>query len=427
LAGIGLTSSTDLVFTLDQLWISTMTFTKTRFHFLTVHGILLLQSCHGGVPTESIEATKRQGKRTSPSRHLKLTSTVVVEHPGLFSNSGGIEINPDYISAKYSSTVKQGRLHNRHRGGGGGSDDFVSIHMKNPRAPVFQDDFFTNDPKDRFQQQNESSGLSFTWQRQPTSITESLRNYFQTMLQQSPTSFWTFASCLVVFLLWQIFPRASWMYKYFVCTRQSTIQSRGMSLLLSSISHSSFRHFAVDLLALCHLAPKVWKHSNNFRFTNSGTTLGEIMDRPKRAATPLWPLFLGSGVFPHVLFVLVRKHSACLGLGGVIMALMGYYYGGVMPPNQTLNFMIGGILPVSIRAQLLVQVLLGVSLVGSFSSRSSIPHLVHLGGLIYGMVYYHGVGHFVNVGKQAWKDNVVNAAGKMGKAKRGFPISGQKR
>jgi hypothetical protein len=89
--------------------------------------------------------------------------------------------------------------------------------------------------------------------------------------------------------------------------------------------------------------------------------------------------------------------------------------------------MIGGILPVSIRAQLLVQVLLGVSLVGSFSSRSSIPHLVHLGGLIYGMVYYHGVGHFVNVGKQAWKDNVVNAAGKMGKAKRGFTISGQKR
>jgi membrane associated rhomboid family serine protease len=229
-------------------------------------------------------------------------------------------------------------------------------------------------------------------------ITESLRQYFDSMRRNSPATLATTVACVLVFLVWQVVPNAPWLQKYFVCSRQSFHNSHGLSLLLSTVSHSSLRHLAVDLLLLFHLAPKLWSNSSNTdlvaatrrRRRNTATAPSTTTTLPL-PPPPLWPLLLGSSLFTNSLFVAVRQTKTCLGLSGVVMALMAYYYGGTVDARQPIQFWIGGILPVSIPPRQLICILCGVSLVGSFSTKSTIAHLVHLGGLMFGLLYYHAV------------------------------------
>jgi len=61
-------------------------------------------------------------------------------------------------------------------------------------------------------------------------------------------------------------------------------------------------------------------------------------------------------------------------------------------PDRVLRIMLMGIIPVSLRAGTMVQLLLVFSLVGSlFMPSSPIAHLAHLGGLLFGLLYYQNV------------------------------------
>lgn len=401
--------------------------------------LLLPTACHADIPTEALEALGRQHeremrKKDTKRNRQKAALEMVIEHPGIGSGSGlffdqqagDIELNPEYQKAQRKKNRNANSNNNRHQY----DDDFIVFqqfhhhqhnqHRQQQGLALHEQlvhGYDAASPGPVFASRGNTVGSLLGLQRPLAAaeapvppITQSLQYYFQSMLEHSPTTFAMTFACVVVFLLWQAVPTAPWLRTYFVCGRDSFRQSHGLSLLLSNVSHNSLRHLAVNLLTLFHLAPKLWSSSSS----SSGNTTARVADlmsatsrkRKSSAATttttgpaslspplpPLWPLLWGSAIFTNSLFVAFYTTKTCLGLSGVVMAMMAYYYGGIMgDTTQPLQFLIGGILPISLRPHQLIRILLGVSLVGSFSTRSTIAHLVHLGGLIFGLLYYHGM------------------------------------
>ncbi|KAG7348890.1 rhomboid family protein [Nitzschia inconspicua] len=394
---------------------------------------ILVPVCHADLPTEALEALGRKHEREFKKKDTKrnrekAAREMVIEHPGTYfwdEEGGGVELNPEYN--KYSNNNNKNKnnknnLRKRNKKEQSTTttieDDFILFQQfhhqqhrqyKQQQGMEFHDQMLTEYDDGATSRRNVP--LGGIWFQRPSSsrtsaadpvppITQSLQQYFRSMKQNSPTTFGTTIACAVVFVFWQVVPSATWLQTYFVCSRQSFIQSHGLSLLLSTVSHSSLRHLTVNLLLLFHLAPKLW--SNNYshiqelpsrvRATTNNNILpqGAAATITTTATPPLWPLLLGSSLFTNGLFVAIRRTKTCLGLSGVVMALMAYYYGGgIVDVSQPLEFWIGGILPISIRPRPMIRILCGISLLGSFSTRSTIAHLVHLGGLMFGLLFYH--------------------------------------
>jgi membrane associated rhomboid family serine protease len=269
------------------------------------------------------------------------------------------------------------------------------------------------------QQQYREAALLQEWQQpqqqQPSknddacSYLDIVRAYCMNMYRTSPTTFWTTASCLSVFLLWQVAPPRlrPLLHGYFLCSRASVRRSKGLSLLLASISHNSFRHLLVNLMTMLHFAPKLlvagggttagaggrrMKSRARHMWTGpaidvvAGAFAGDGPQRQQRQQRPLWPLVVGGALWGNLLFVSFRRRGSCLGLSGVTMAMMAVL--GSSDPTRQLKLGVGFI-PISLRAKHAILILLLVSLVGSlFDSSSTICHLGHLGGLLYGMTYH---------------------------------------
>jgi membrane associated rhomboid family serine protease len=191
------------------------------------------------------------------------------------------------------------------------------------------------------------------------------RRYLSQLHQTSPSLFFSALSCVVVFLLWQIPSISPLLQNYFVCSRNNLHSGRFPSIILSAISHTSLIHLAVNLMALLNVGPAVER-----ALAMSGW--------------PLWHFLLGAASAGSMLFLLVGSGS-CVGLSGVTLALVAME--ARIYPTRILGIVIG-IFPVRMRAENLLKTLLAWSLLGSFSRRSDIAHLVHLGGLLFGMLYY---------------------------------------
>lgn len=206
------------------------------------------------------------------------------------------------------------------------------------------------------------------------------RFYSERLFRGSPTAFWTTVASVAVFLSWQLLSFARpLLLQFFLASRLTAVRSYGLSLVLSTISHTSFRHLLVNIFVFLNLSPAI----SSMMVTTSSSS---------RNRTPLvmWPLLLGGGVFGNLLFLLFRPAGSCLGLSGVTMAMLAVYASAA--PDRILRIMLFGIIPVSLTAGSIVQFLLVFSLVGSlFFSSSPIAHLAHLGGLIFGLLYYQNV------------------------------------
>jgi membrane associated rhomboid family serine protease len=74
-----------------------------------------------------------------------------------------------------------------------------------------------------------------------------------------------------------------------------------------------------------------------------------------------------------------------MGLSGVTMSLIAI--NARLHPQRVFGIVVG-VFPVRLPAEHMLQILLIGSLVGSFSQGSRIAHLAHLGGLLFGMLYY---------------------------------------
>jgi membrane associated rhomboid family serine protease len=207
-------------------------------------------------------------------------------------------------------------------------------------------------------------GVYSTPRKQNESLSSKIQGYMTNLYQTSPSLYWTTISCAAIFLLWQIPPLEKLLQRWFVSSRSNLIRTGGASLALSALSHASPYHLLANLVTLLHLGP-------NLR-TN-------VM-RP-----PLWPLMLGSAMASNAFFLAWRRYASCMGLSGVTMSLVAVLARAV--PDRVFRVVVV-VFPVTLPAEHILQILVVVSLLGSFSKGSRIAHLTHLGGLLYGVLYY---------------------------------------
>jgi membrane associated rhomboid family serine protease len=223
-----------------------------------------------------------------------------------------------------------------------------------------------NGPSQR--RQRRQSNFREIVSRSATSSLDILQNYSRKLHRTSPSTYWTTLTCLSIFLVWTVTPQLPLLQEFFLCSRTSIHRSRGLSLILSAVSHKSFGHLLANLVTFVQFATKL------------RIEFGKKIGVPSH---PLLPLFLGSALCSNLLFVSVRTHGSCLGLSGVTMATLAVY--ACTHPAEQLRV---GFIPFSFPAGVAVWVLLVVSMVGSFAPSSTICHLGHLGGLLYGIAYF---------------------------------------
>ena len=211
--------------------------------------------------------------------------------------------------------------------------------------------------------ENESYGAPLQ-NTKDTSIWQTISDYTKRLHQTSPTLSFVSMVCIAIFVLWQIPPCQRILSNHFVCS-WSNLPRRPHSLLLSAVSHSSVMHLLMNLMA----------------FTSFGPPLRQTL---KATNWPLWPLVVGAAMSGSMVF-LIKGRGACLGLSGVTLAFLALQ--AKLFPDRQLGTVLGVFL-VKVPAHLALKLLLIVSALGSLDRSSSVAHLAHLGGLLYGMAYY---------------------------------------
>ncbi len=216
------------------------------------------------------------------------------------------------------------------------------------------------------------------------SFLDAAKAYSQKVHNQSPTTFWTTVTSIVIFLSWNLLPlMRPILMQFFLASRRSAKNTLGLSLVLSAVSHNSFRHVLFNLLVFLNLSPAM----NNIRVPSTSWLAKNRSKYLSLSQAALWPLLVGGALAGNLLFLLFRPGGSCLGLSGVTCAMMGAY--ACAAPERLMKVRIYGVHPVSVRMKTLVQILLGVSLFGAlFMLSSPICHLGHLGGLLFGILYY---------------------------------------
>mmetsp|Transcript_20943 Transcript_20943/g.44451 ORF Transcript_20943/g.44451 Transcript_20943/m.44451 type:complete len:420 (-) Transcript_20943:163-1422(-) len=214
-----------------------------------------------------------------------------------------------------------------------------------------------------------------------------VRSYSHRVYSESSTTFWVASSSIVVFVLWNLLPPARpILTQYFLASRRSAKWTFGLSLIFSAVSHTSFRHLVINIYVFLNLSPAI----SSIKVPSSSWASKTRRPYAGLSDAALWPFLLGGALAGNLLFLLFRPRGSCLGLSGVTCAMLAAYASAM--PNRVLRIMLMGIIPVSLRAGTMVQVFLVVSLAGSvFVPSSPVSHLAHLGGLLFGLLYYQNV------------------------------------
>ena len=300
-----------------------------------------------------------------------------------FFNSPIYELNPNYVAPPAGST----------------SSSTTSTTITRTRNWPPQDDhgvwietqmYDNNDNNNAFggpQQQQPTLGSIPTSFSRTTSISSSANSiyqqikYFVLRLQHtSPTLFATLVACVVVHVLWYIPSAQPMLEHYFVCKRINLqpIQ-RSVSILFSSISHKSLFHLAINLYGFLNLGPFIQRN----------------LVQQRNQPWPLWPLVVGSACMGGLFHLMLSRGSmaaGCLGLSDVTLSLAAMY--ARLFPNQKLGIVLFGIIPVSMEAYKLLRIMFAWSIFGSLLSMSgrvpsaNVAHLAHLGGIVYGCLFY---------------------------------------
>lgn len=206
------------------------------------------------------------------------------------------------------------------------------------------------------QQQPRGSSDTSTWQ--------TISSYVKQMHQISPTLSVVSLACISIFIMWQIPVFKGTLARHFLCSRINA-RGRPQSLFLSAISHSSVMHLVMNLMA----------------YTSFGPPLRQTL---KASRWPLWPLVVGAALSGSIVFLILGRGS-CLGLSSVTLAFLALQ--AKLFPDRQLGTVLG-VFMVQVPAHLALKLLLVISALGSFDRGSSVAHTAHLGGLLFGMVYY---------------------------------------
>mmetsp|Transcript_2046 Transcript_2046/g.5674 ORF Transcript_2046/g.5674 Transcript_2046/m.5674 type:complete len:457 (+) Transcript_2046:126-1496(+) len=202
---------------------------------------------------------------------------------------------------------------------------------------------------------------------------------------------------LAVFGSWQV-PRLKRgvLQKWFVASLPNLQQGRWPSLVLSAASHANVFHIWFNLLALLSFGPAVQQSLQSHSLQK----------------WPLWPLLLGAAVAGSATFLVWTQlivensyYGGCMGLSAVTFALMTVH--SRMTPQARMRMLVGGVVPIQMTAQILLATLCSTTVVMmmlslwssktkshnrnpilQWASSSNIAHAAHLGGILFGLVYY---------------------------------------
>mmetsp|Transcript_12188 Transcript_12188/g.25697 ORF Transcript_12188/g.25697 Transcript_12188/m.25697 type:complete len:372 (+) Transcript_12188:113-1228(+) len=229
-----------------------------------------------------------------------------------------------------------------------------------------------------------SSAFSFhpkSTASKPPPITTLLSNYSTNLKAFSPTIFYTTASSILLFLLWNLFPPQSTFSKrilqtHFVCSHHNIFtKHRWDAAVLSALSHTSFRHLMVNL----------------YGFLTFGPSVKRILDGGNLG---LWAFVALSALFGSLSFLLLDRYThggagSCIGLSGVTLALLAF--DSLVYPSKELRLFVSFI-PVQLPAYYLLMGLVGWSVLGVLGMMNggggNVAHSTHLGGLVFGAVFY---------------------------------------
>eukprot|EP00545_Synedropsis_sp_CCMP1620_P001215 CAMPEP_0119023410 /NCGR_PEP_ID=MMETSP1176-20130426/29913_1 /TAXON_ID=265551 /ORGANISM="Synedropsis recta cf, Strain CCMP1620" /LENGTH=292 /DNA_ID=CAMNT_0006978491 /DNA_START=55 /DNA_END=930 /DNA_ORIENTATION=+ len=202
------------------------------------------------------------------------------------------------------------------------------------------------------------------YSNQKPSMWQTVSDYTKRIHAISPTLSVGSLVSIAIFVMWQIPAFQGILSRHFVCSRNN-LYTRPQSVLLSAVSHSSFFHLLMNLMA----------------FTSLGPPLRQTL---KSTNWPLWPLAVGAALSGSFVF-LIKGYGGCMGLSGVTLSFLALQ--AKLFPDRQLG-MVLAVFPVRVKAQVALTLLLVVSAFGSLDRKSRVAHLAHLGGLLYGMAYY---------------------------------------
>ena len=300
------------------------------------------------------------------------------------------------------------------RGGGGGG----SFHKQGGAIelnPAFQgsNPSFKNEHEEWLQQQEQEPYDTLFHQRSSvtiprknhkqqdsSSIVSKITNYFVALHHNSPSLCWTMISCLTVFGMWQVsrFTKQpnSILSLWFVNSRYNTRRTLGASLVLSSLSHMAPYHLVINLMALGQFGPRVQRLLQQ----SSSRRRSFVTTTPHGNHVPLWPLLVSSAIVSNLAQIGLTNRpggGSSLGLSGVTMALSAVQ--ARAEPTRRFAVLLGGVFPISLQAHQMLLTMILLSLGGHLMTflpqhrggsggGNNIAHMAHLGGLLFGIVYY---------------------------------------
>lgn len=225
--------------------------------------------------------------------------------------------------------------------------------------------------KDGFYHASFQSPLQNSRQRPPP-LSQLVVNYLADLRKFSPTLFNGTMASLLLFLAWQ-FPSkvaSKILGDNFVCSRYNLIRKkRCHTLVLSAFSHASFRHLAVNMYA----------------YTTFGRSVKQVL---ASHGLSLSMFVVSAAAFANLVFLLLDKGGgSCIGLSGVTLALLAF--DSLVYPTKELRLFVAFV-PISLPAYYLLLGLTCFTVAGilGFAGQSNVAHSTHLGGLIYGALFY---------------------------------------
>jgi membrane associated rhomboid family serine protease len=270
----------------------------------------------------------------------------------------------------------------------GGSNDFMielNPNYKTRRLTTSRRNLILEDASDinHFQSTYYEGHNNFVQQKPKKKLIELLLEYAHELHRKSPVLYYGTTSSIILWLLWQVNPLIPILQRHFVCSWTNLRNGRIHTIFSSSISHTSLGHLLINTYAYILFGTSVQK------------ALIESQSRRKGIfAQSLWPLCLGAAIFGNISYficnhILNIPSGGCIGGSSVTCALLAVdakFY-----PSKPLGFLIH-FFPVRIPAQYALTVLLALSMLGTLGASigfsENVSHASHLGGLLFGILYY---------------------------------------
>lgn len=154
------------------------------------------------------------------------------------------------------------------------------------------------------------------------------------------------------------------MRRHFLWSISNFQRKRFHTLLSATLMHEDPLHLLFNMASLFALSP------TTRRFLKHHYSL----------------VLLGSSFCSHLTFTLFHPQGSCLGLSGFIFTLLAVY--AQRNPDTVLTIHVGGLFPLRSTARNLLYISLVISMLMSFVPHQRIAHSAHLGGLLFGVIYY---------------------------------------